>query len=146
MRAIPILCIWAALSMLLAGCPADDDDSSVSDDDVSSGCSTGTPPAADILQPSNTAEFESGASVHFLASVTDAEDSAGSLDVHWWDDPLSEGEEAEFTAPPPNADGVMEFDKADFIDAYHIITLQVIDSDGCEGSDEMTFAMGMDTI
>jgi len=134
------------LGLLLLGCPAADDDDSTGDDDVSSDCAVGTPPSADILQPSNTAEFDSGTSVHFLASVTDAEDSPGSLEVHWWDDPLSEGTEAEFTAPPPNADGVMEFDKADFIDAYHIITLQVIDSDGCEGEDEITFAMGVENL
>jgi len=136
--ALPLL---LSLGLLLAACPADDDDTA-GDDDTSSGCPTGTPPTADIIQPTNTAEFESGAVVHFLASVADNEDSAASLETHWFDDPTSEGEEAEFNAPSPDADGIMEFDKADFIVAYHIITLEVTDSDGCTGSEDIAIAIG----
>jgi len=130
-----------ALGLLLTACPADDDDTG-GDDDTSSGCPSGTPPSADIIQPTNTAEFDSGAVVHFLGSVSDAEDSAVSLETHWYDDPTSEGEEQEFNAPAPNSEGIMEFDKADFIDAYHIITLEVIDSEGCVGSEDIAIAVG----
>ena len=136
------LALLFSLGLLLAACPADDDDTG-GDDDTSSGCPSGTPPSADIIQPTNTAEFDSGTVVHFLGSVSDAEDSAISLETHWLDDPTSEGEEEEFTyAPNPDADGIMEFDKSDFIDAYHIITLQVIDSDGCVGFEDIAIAIG----
>ena len=138
--------MWAlvllfSLGLLLTACPADDDDTG-GDDDTSGGCPTGAPPTADIIQPTNTAEFDSGTPVHFLGSVNDNEDNAISLETHWFDDPTSEGEEVEFNAPNPDADGIMEFDKADFIAAYHIITLQVIDSDGCVGSEDIAIAIG----
>lgn len=137
-----ILALVASLGLLLSACPGDeDDDSSADDDDTNaSGCPIGEPPTADIIQPSNTAQFASGETVHFLAHVDDDSTPPTALEIHWIDDLY--GEETEFTAPGPQASGDIEFDKSDFPDGIHIIRLRVTDSDGCETEESSTLSMG----
>jgi hypothetical protein len=137
-----VLALVASLGLLLSACPTDeDDDSSAGDDDTNaSGCPTGEPPTADIIQPSNTAQFAAGETVHFLAHVDDDSTPPTALEIHWIDDLY--GDETEFTAPGPSATGDIEFDKSDFPDGIHIIRLRVTDSDGCEFEESSTLSMG----
>ena len=136
-----IMALVISLGLLLSACPAsEDDDSSAGDDDTSSACPAGQPPTADIIQPSNTAQFDSGGTVHFLAHVEDDSTPPTALEIHWIDDLY--GEETEFVAPGPSAAGDIEFDKTDLPDGIHIIRLRVTDSDGCETEESSTLSMG----
>jgi hypothetical protein len=137
-----VLALVASLGLLLSACPAsEDDDSSADDDDTNaSGCPTGEPPTGDIIQPSNTAQFASGESVHFLAHVEDDSTPPTALEIHWIDDLY--GEETEFSAPAPSTSGDIEFDKSDLPDGIHIIRLRITDSDGCEAEESSTLSMG----
>jgi hypothetical protein len=121
----------------MTGCVTADDD----DDDTVEGCTDDTSPAVDIIQPTNTATFDSGVAVHFLASVVDDVDPAGALEITWYDKLYSE--ETTFDGVAPDGTGRIEFDSADFEDGIHIIKLEAIDTDGCDGYEEITFSVGV---
>ncbi len=133
---------WSSLALIVAfaamtGCdtPADDDDDTVA------GCTDDTSPHVDIIQPTNTASFDSGTVVHFLASVTDDVDPPGALEITWYDKLYSE--ETTFDGVAPDSTGRIEFDEAGFVDGIHIIKLEAIDTDGCDGYEEITFSVGV---
>ncbi len=137
-----ILALVAALGLLLSACPGNgDDDSGAGDDDTSADPCTAGSPTASIDQPSNGASFSVGEMINFQAQVADDADPPSSLDVVWMD--KVDGEETEFAAPAPDANGVITFQSDDFSQGTHIITLIVTDSDGCEMEEDTSFSVGV---
>jgi hypothetical protein len=135
MKLATIVCSVAIGGLLLVGCPTDDDD-----DTTVEVCPMAETPTADIIQPSNTAQFESGVEVQFVAKVDDDLDAPQSLETHWYDALYLEPEE--FPAPAPDVNGEMRFTRSDFTNGIHTLTLEVFDSDGCRGEDKIVINVG----
>lgn len=133
----------AALGLLVCACPGDgDDDSGAGDDDTSADpCAGAGTPTVSIDQPSNASSFADGETIHFQAQVADDADPPASLDVTWTD--KIDGVETEFQAPDPDTNGVITFQSDDFTTGTHIIKLTATDSDGCEGSEDSSFSVGI---
>ena len=134
-RWIPWSVALAALLSLVAGCPVDDDDDTTVEE-----CPAAATPKADIIQPSNTAVFDVGAEVQFVAKVTDDTDDGQTLETHWYDELYLDPEE--FAAPAPDALGEIRFTKDDFEFGIHTLTLEVFDADGCRGEDKIVINVG----
>ncbi len=135
MRSITIVGSLVVLGLLLVGCPTDDDDDTTVEE-----CPTAETPTSDIIQPSNTAQFDSGTEVQFVAKVEDDVDPAQTLETHWYDELYLEPEE--FAAPAPDANGEIRFVKSDFANGIHTLTLEVFDADGCRGEDKIVINVG----
>ena len=135
MRILTLTWFVALAGLLLVACPSDDDDDTTAEE-----CPAAETPTADIIQPSNTAQFESGDEVMFVAKVEDDTDAAQTLETHWYDEMYLEPEE--FPAPAPDANGEIRFTKSDFADGIHTLTLEVFDSEGCRGEDKIVINVG----
>ncbi len=138
MKLATIVCSIAALGLLLVGCPTDDDDDTTAEE-----CPTAETPTADIIQPSNTALFDSGAVVQFVAKVEDDTDDPQTLETHWYDELYMDP--VEFPAPAPDANGEIRFTKSDFENGIHTLTLEVLDADGCRGEDKIVINVGSES-
>ncbi len=125
-----------ALPLVVAACDTADDDD---DDDTVEECPAAESPTVDIVQPSGGGTFSVGDEVTFSASVGDDVDGPSDLDIHWFDTNQSdaEPEKVEFSAPSPDASGVIQFAKSDFDAGIHVIDLEVTDTGGCTTVDSV---------
>jgi len=121
--------------------PGDDDtgDDDAGDDDAGDDdtgpCDGSGSPDADIIQPTNTASFAVGETIHFTASVSDDGDLPTHLLVSWTDQLYAEVEV--WSVPGPDAKGVITFTRNDLDEGIHVITLEATDSDLCVGTDSI---------
>jgi hypothetical protein len=109
-------------------------------DEVGATCSdsmfltVGSPPTAAISEPLDGEVYTSGEGVSFSATVSDGEDSPGSLDIVWTSD--LDGILSEQGA---SSAGLLHFTSFTLSAGQHSITLSATDSTGLSAADSISF-------